>query len=208
MLTTLSSLALGLWGGTKKLGGLLARVPWQAWVALAAILLALFGAHWVEVQIRHADAAGYARAKAEDKAANDKLRAHALDLKSHVEILGAQISKTLKEEHNAKIASVHAAAADILRGGPGKARARLVDPAPTPASAGRHEPAGGSGDAAVAQVPDSGGATLIALPFNDAVRLFGQCDINADEALKWRVSDTQMRALWGEYRKSLATPPK
>jgi hypothetical protein len=118
------------------------------------------------------------------------------------------IAGALKEDHNAQISRIGASGADIVQHGPGQARCgRFNAPAPVAASGGQVAPSG-AGNPAVVEVPDRGGSAVLALPFNDAVRLFGQCDINRDEAAKWRVNDDKQRKAWEAYRKALATAPK
>lgn len=205
MIAFLLKFALGGWGLVKNA---LAKLPWWAWAAIAVALIVGWHLHEDGKRLKRADAAGYVRAKAEDKAAIDKLTAHAKVLKQNVESLGAKAAQALKEEHNAKIASVDRDVADIVRGGPGKAGCRLIDAPAAPAAASGREPANRPGNAPLDQVPDRGGSAFLALPLDDAVRFAGQCDILADEAAKWRVNDAKQRALWEQYRKALAAPPK
>lgn len=205
-----------LGGGPAMLGALaiarsfVKRVPPKVRYALAiaAALIAAFFVHqhYAGKALKAADGAGYARAKGEDAKVADRIRQQALTLKARAEQLGIQISSALKEQHNAKIDSVHADVADVVRLGPGKAGCGRLDHPAAPALSGGQEPASGAGDAPLAQVPDRGGPALIALPFDDAVRFAGQCDINRDEVLKARAGDDQQRAAWEKMRSELATP--
>lgn len=188
--------------------GFLKGLPWQVWVGLATLAAALVGWHVIKVKEREAYRSGYAQAKADDKAAIEKVTAKAIILRGKVESLGSHAAEVLKEQHDAKISSVGRDVADIMRSGPGKARCGSANAPFSLPAARRQEPAGGPGTPAVGEVPDSGGTALIAVPFDDFVHATGQCDINRDEVLKWRSNDDQQRSIWESYRKTLAAPPK
>lgn len=184
------------------------QVPLKAWYALA-IAVALIAAffvhqHFAGKALKAADAGGYARAKSEDAKVAERIRVQALAVRASAEQLGIQISSALKEQHNAKVDSVHADVADVVRLGPGKASCGRLDRPAAPALSRGQEPGSGTGTAPLDQVPGGGGAALIALPFDDAVRLAGQCDINRDEVLKARTGDDQQRAAWEKMRADLA----
>jgi len=103
----------------------------------------------------------------------------------------AQISKQLRDrtdEENRRIAGD----ADTLRlRGPGKA----VCPA-LPSSPGGHEQAAPSADAPLAQLPDTRGPQLIALPFDDTIRFGKSYDELLNENKAWRDWHDQVLKVW------------
>jgi len=103
----------------------------------------------------------------------------------------AQISKQLRDrtdEENRRIAGD----ADALRlRGPGKA----VCPA-LPSSPGGHQQAAPSSDAPVAQLPNTRGAELIALPFDDTIGFGKSYDELLNENKAWRDWHDQVLKVW------------
>lgn len=170
-----------------SLGKMLPSWAWELiFIGLLAGGIVLF--HHVEV-VKHDNKVRTEQSQKDNAAFQKQLeavRVHALQVRDKVEKLDAQASQLAKEAHDAKIGSVSNDVADIVRGGAGKASCGYIHyPAPA-ASPGGPQHQSGTGGSSAPQVLDSGGAELVALPLNDAARLFGQCDINRDEAAKWR----------------------
>jgi hypothetical protein len=109
------------------------------------------------------------------KRIND-LTAKAVELRTKTALLE-------RAAHEKEVSRIHDTVERVILRGPGKAQC----PSSTfAAGSSGHEPTSGSIDAGVVPMPDQGGPALIALPFNDAIRFAGQCDINRDEVLRWR----------------------
>lgn len=101
-----------------------------------------------------------------------------------------------REAHEKEVTRIGVVTHDLILRGPGKAQCPSSSFAPRTSQL---VPSGGSADASLARVPDQGGPALVALPFNDAVRFAGQCDINRDEILKWRENRQKLEEINGNF---------
>jgi hypothetical protein len=167
------------------IGALLKRIPWQLYVAIAIVsafgLLLIDRNHWKAADARdHATAVNYRR---QLDAETEKNKA--------AEKQAAQISMQLRDRTNEENRRI-AGDADTLRlRGPGKA----VCPA-LPSSPGGHQQAAPSSDAPVAQLPNTRGAELIALPFDDTIGFGKSYDELLNENKAWRDWHDQVLKVW------------
>lgn len=115
---------------------------------------------------------------------------------ARIRTLETKAANIERDAHEKEVTRIDNLTADIIVRGPGKAQ---CSSGPATASPGRSQPSGGPADAPVDRVSDQGGIALIALPFNDAVRLAGQCDINRDENLKWRENRQKLEEINGNF---------
>jgi hypothetical protein len=123
-----------------------------------------------------------------------KIAKQAVDLKTKIDGLTINISHLLKEQNDAQNARIHSAADDLRMRGPGKA-ACPGNPG-FAAAPGRSQQPAGTGNAAVAQVRDSGGISLIALPFADTVDFGEEHDRYRTEAMTWREWYKRLTEIW------------
>jgi len=123
-----------------------------------------------------------------------KIAKQAVDLKQKIDGLTINISHLLKEQNDAQNARIHSAADDLRMRGPGKA-ACPSNPG-LAAAPGRSQQPIGAGNAAVAPVHDSGGISLIALPFADTVDFGEEHDRYRTEAMTWREWYKRLTAIW------------
>jgi len=171
-----------IWSALQRLCGKIGLMGWLCIAcALAGLWLVHDRNHWKAADERdHATAVNYRR----------QLDAETEKNKT-AEKQTAQISKQLRDrtdEENRRIAGD----ADALRlRGPGKA----VCPA-LPSSPGGHQQAAPSSDAPVAQLPNTRGAELIALPFDDTIGFGKSYDELLNENKAWRDWHDQVLKVW------------
>lgn len=160
------------WAGTVAK---VKKVPPKVWIALA-IFAALVGAFfWHQhvagkaLKARYAagDAAGYARAKAEDKAAADRIAARARSIEGK----GREVTKKVEERHAQSLDRIHADARALrLRQPPGSVFGQRRSGQTVPGL----PDAAGSGDGAVpGAIPG-----LAQVPWLDLVDHGERCDVD------------------------------
>src|SRR5262249_13596517 len=155
---------IGLKAVSSPVRRVFAAIPPRAWIAIGCSVAAFLGVWWhqhhAHAALKAADAAGYSRARQEDREA-------ALDLKARIDALASSISddeRKLNDEANSHIV---ASAADLSLHGPGKAVCR--SDTVLPSSPSGSQPASRPTDAAVAPVPEPARPELFGLPSDDAI---------------------------------------
>lgn len=166
--------------------GVLKRVPWQAW---AAIALALVVTLHLRQDVKDEKAA-YARGKADTEAA---FAAKAKEWQGQMDAMAATIRS---KNHEANTGIVERAGAIVVRG-PGKAACPYTA---APASSGS-EPRSGQADAGLDRVPDQAGTALAAVPFNELVERAKVCDLNRQEVIDRRAYDAALAEWWAKASK-------
>lgn len=156
------------------------QLPRGVWIALAAALAFAFAYRSHEAAKKRVYDEGYAAGVLANEAGHIKAQTAADE---RARAINADQRKQ-NDEDNRRIAD---AADDVRLRGPGRAVCPGAAPAPRPASG--HVAPGGTGDAAVAEVPAAERVDLIALPFPDTVAFAQQCDANRAEVLRWREAD-------------------
>lgn len=116
---------------------------------------------------------------------------------ARITALGTKIALTERNAHEKEVARIHVVTHDLILHGPGKAQCASGS---FTSSTSRPKPVAGTADNSVGPMPSPGGVALIAVPFNDFVRVTGQCDINRDEILKWRENRQQIEEINGNNR--------
>jgi hypothetical protein len=165
----------------------LGRIPRGVWIVLAVVILLGLGVRWYQGQIKAADRAGYARAERD-------IAAKALALKAKIDATTAKITAKLKERNDVETHRIAAVADDVRLRGPGKAACPRFARVPNAASG--HSPPAREGSPAVGEVPDAGGADLIALPFSGTIALAEQHDKCRADILSYREWEKQLRETW------------
>jgi hypothetical protein len=173
----------------SPIGGFVKAIPSKAWLALA-IVAALFAAYLVHQRHAHkalkaAHDAGYA------EGVSDTRSAYAAAQKA-ANGAAERINSKVRRKSDEEARHINRAADDVQLHGPG--RAVCPGLAAPPRATGGHSAVGRPADAAVDQVSDGGGTGVIALPFADTLAFARQCDLNRNEALKWREADDLQRA--------------
>jgi hypothetical protein len=136
--------------------------------------------HIAHKRLKAADAAGYARAVAEDAKVIAAMRARAQTAEANM----SRISQESRVKNDTDNRNINAAAAVIVRSGPGAASCRRVGNPAVPASSSGHV-AGNSapGPAAAPVLADNG---LAAVPWDWLVNTGREADLDRAEALAWR----------------------
>lgn len=163
------------------LGGVARAIPPKGWAIIAAVLVLLAGAWWVNRRIDAADAAGYARATRDRDAAwaaaFDTAHAKGLDYRAKFEQRSRELADAIRSKTDETLRRNAVAADDLRLRGPGAAAAPVCrsggGAGAGPAARGPRPP-GGPGDAPVAPVPD--GEPLAILPWADVTRFAEQHD--------------------------------
>jgi hypothetical protein len=171
--------------GAKVIGFFKKVQTWLYAVLAVAALLGL-GLYLHGRAVKRAHDAAYSEGYAAGGSDNEKAHVSA---QAKAESAAAAINNKIRKQADEKAGSIARTADDMQLRGPGKAACPRLAAAPT--SAGQPVPPAGPGNAAVDQVPDAAGQQLIALPLNDTIRFAGQCDLNRDEAARWRQADAQ-----------------
>lgn len=192
----MSGLGLALGARLLPVRAFFGSVPRWVWIGLAIALAALLSVLW------HGHVAGKAL-KAADKAGYDRrskeVEQRALKLKAKVDALTAKIT-TEERNRNAEAHRGNDAAANaLLVRGPGKAVCSVRPIASSPALRDPGRPSGAL-DGKVAGLPEPGGQSLIALPFDDTVgfsREADSCQIDRKSWEQW----------YGRLVKAWPTPP-
>jgi hypothetical protein len=171
-----------------RVGKALKAVPWQVWVAVAALALIGIGScvheNKVERLRKEAFSAGVA---AEKKATNERLaKMHkaALKWKAVAEARAARISQEIRNAHEQTLRDNSARADDLRLRGPGAARCRPIDNSGVPTAPSGSGASGGGANAAGTGVPADD--ELAAVPWGWLVGRAEQCDANRSENLSWR----------------------
>jgi cell division protein ZapA (FtsZ GTPase activity inhibitor) len=168
----------------SKFAQALKRVPRQVWLVLAALLALACLVAW------HQHIAHKAIADAERRG-SDKAYAAVAKKAQAVAATMEKLNADIRKLTDAKNRTIAADATALRVRGPG--RALCTSTASSPASG--HQPPPGAADAPVGQVPNGGGTTLIAVPYDDLVAYAEQHDLDLAEIVAWRTGDEQQRAV-------------
>lgn len=167
----------------------IAAIPPKVKLALLAIALLVAGyflhQHVAHQRLKAQYDAGYAQG------VMDNERSH-ITAQAQADARANQINSIIRRKSDEEARNIVRRADDLRMRGPGKATCAGV--AAAPGSASGHDAASGSADAAVGGVPDEPRPVLIALPFAPTIEFAKQCDLNRNEALKWRESDAKLRS--------------
>lgn len=180
------SIALG--SLAKRAGGVAKVVPPKVWLVIGLIAALLIG-WWVHGN--KVDAYGKERYGLGYAAGYAEALKDAAKLQRQAEQISADISSKLKGQNDETLRAIARLGDDLRLRGPGKAICAYPSAAGT--GPGGPQQAGGSGDAAVDQVPDRERVDLIGLPFADAIAFAEQHDANRTEVLTWRKNDALQR---------------
>lgn len=181
----------------SPIGRLIKSVPKPVWkwlaIALVVALVVWRGLAWhagkVDQLKKDSFAAGRQSAAADMVALRDQLnRAHAQDV------------ARMRSQNDAKLRDVGRDADALRLRGPGRAACSAV----VPGGAGGSQQAGGQASAPVSQLPDAGGAELIALRFDAATDLGESHDALRVEVLGWREWHAHFVKLWSDYAAKVA----
>lgn len=175
----------------SPVGAFLKGVPTQVWYIIggvaALIAAVLYHGHLIHKHDAALVSATITREDARLLSQANKLKAQADKLNA----AAAQLERARNEKQAVRIVTL---THDILVRGPGKASCTGIAGAPAVPSGS--QPPSGAGNAAVAPVPDSTGSGFIALPFDDAIRFAGQCDLNRNELISVRNQRKQLEKDW------------
>lgn len=116
---------------------------------------------------------------------------------ARITALGTKAALIERNAHEKEVVRIRTVTHDLILRGPGKAQCASGS---FTSSASRPLASGGAPTDPVGPMPSPGGVALIAVPFNDFVRVTGQCDINRDEILKWRENRQQIEEINGNNR--------
>jgi hypothetical protein len=184
-------IALGLlWSKAKAVSGWQALSPHAKKIVLgivAAVVLFFVHQHFAHRALKNAATVAVA---AEDA----RISKQALALKAKIDALTLQIATTERNRLNEENARIDRSADALLVHGPGKAACTLrSEPS---AATGGPAPLGSEVGARLASVPNAGGASLIALPFNDAVTAFDHKDKDSAEVDSWHRWYNELLKAW------------
>lgn len=212
--------------------GMVAKVPTPVWEGFAVLgyALALLLTHQHAVH-DHDAALVKTTIASRDTLWEQKFKAvdaQAQDLRRKAEQLHANIAQEVKDQHDAQIRSNATIAADLVRGGPGKASAaagcRPVDHPGVPATAGGPQQPAAGANAPAAPMPAGNGVSGVPVASGPAVLdpdlalvswrwLDGQGQQFDDllaEVVAWRTWHPKEAAAWEQMRSRLSktTAPK
>jgi hypothetical protein len=170
-------------------GGMLRRVPWQAWAALAVIIAIGLGAWWHGHKVKSAFAAAERRG---EERAYTRVAAQALEIKRKADAASLKISTDLRNQNDVEARNIARTADDLRLRGPGKAA--CPGRSGLPAAAGGPQPTGRAADAAGDPLPADGG--FAAVPWGWLVDRGEQCDLNRAEVISWRAWHQQQSTAW------------
>jgi hypothetical protein len=171
----------------SPVGAFIRWVPKWAWIVLA-VVAAVAGAylwhqHVAGKALKSADAAGYARAKAEDAKALQDLRSKANEAASN----GRSIAQDTRSKNDETNRAAHAAAGDLLVRGAGASRSRCVGDPAVPAASGEHGAAPDAAHVARALLSDDDRtADRADVPWRWLVGRAEQSDLDRAEVVAWR----------------------
>lgn len=201
----MGAIVLAVWtfirSGFVKLLAAAAKVPWKVWAVLGALLLVflLYRAHVHQVHEAYANGHndGYAQRADEDAQALAKFTARA----NEIAVQAQDISKKIKEKNDAEAAATRAHGDSLSVRGPGKARAKLVEPPAVPTAASQPEPGAGESGAPATGVPaDNRTDDIAGVSWRWLVGTGTQCDLDAAEVRDWHGWYLKQSANWERLR--------
>lgn len=164
---------------------LLGRAPRQLWFGLGAALLLLGLFAWHQHHAHNAIKAAYAKGKADE---GSRIAAKALEIATKARLIADELRRK-NDEANRHISDN----ANTMRvSGPGKAACLSTA---TPSPSGRVTPARPT-NVALAPMPGTGGADLIALPFIDTIAFAERHDKCLAEVKTWREDKRRQEEEW------------
>jgi hypothetical protein len=179
----LSGMLGKLWSAIQKFLGSLNAQGWLGLVA-SAVLAFLYIHQAGETRHWKKQSAQFEKLYRADETSLKRIADQANSLKEKADRIAAEIrSKTDETNHR-----ISGDAADILRGGPGKAVCHS-----TPASSGGSQPQGGAGNAPGLTLPPADSA---AVPWIWLTERSEQADLNRAEVLAWREWYARLVAEW------------
>jgi hypothetical protein len=174
------------------------RVPWQVWLAIAAVILLVLGCIWhghaKESFGNQRFTAGYAKGYADAKADAENAT-HAVETK------GRDMAQDVRSKNDARHVVIDRSAAAVLVRGAGRAACTPVTPAAadSPASPGV-DPA----QSGLPAVPAGQGQQLIGVPINGATAFAAQNDRLAVDNASWWDWYDRYTAIIAAYQKQVA----
>ncbi len=171
-------------------GGFLKAIPRQVWIGIVIIAALVAGVlyhhHIAHKALKAADAAGYARARAEDNAALAKAHDQALADKKRADLASAKITDLERQSNDATATDIRsrADALRLWRPAPAIHRGQGDNPG-VPASPGGSEPTSGAGSPAA-----------VTVDWSWLVDTAESCDLNRAEVLTWRSWYSRQTKAW------------
>lgn len=169
----------------------LGKLPWQIWVALAAVALLVGGYVWHGRAVKQAYDIAYAEGKETEKRrweqAFQTMRLASETWKSNYEGAAKALTDERSAQHAEDLRRIAAGADDLRLRGPGRAaapRCGSIAGARSATATGGSEGTAGGGDAPLPELPEPEGLAIV--PWGRLVEFGESHDAWRSEALTWR----------------------